>query len=200
MHRGVGMTMRNLATGDVVEIRERTASREAIVGELYCARLVPDGASNQLIGGVFPVRTGQEEAVLAMCDDADPLEICAWAGALAKPPRIVHTPGMADSLFDREAIQAALDEVAGADQATVMARLNAMVASQAQARWLDENIPALGGLKPRQAAADPTRREQLERLLAEFDRNDERLRGLDPDGGGFITFDTAFLRRELGLT
>jgi hypothetical protein len=30
-------------------------------------------------------------------------------------------------------------------------------------------VPALGGLTPRQAAADPTRRELLERLLASFD-------------------------------
>lgn len=39
-------------------------------------------------------------------------------------------------------------------------------------RWCDETIAALGGITPRQAAADPTRREQLERLLASFDRAD----------------------------
>jgi tetratricopeptide (TPR) repeat protein len=33
-------------------------------------------------------------------------------------------------------------------------------------RWLDMEIPALGGLTPRQAAADPTRREDLHQLLA----------------------------------
>jgi hypothetical protein len=35
-------------------------------------------------------------------------------------------------------------------------------------RWLDEQIPALEGLTPRQAAADPTRRDDLIRLLASF--------------------------------
>ncbi len=204
VEHGVGMTLRDVATGDVAEVRERAASRTAQVGERYCARVVPDGASHQIIGGVFPVRTGHEETVLELCADADPLELCAWAGALAQQPRIVHRPGMIDSMLDRDAIQAALDELGDADEPTALAHLNAEIARQAQARWLDDSIPALGGLTPRQAAADPTRREQLERLLAEFDSHDERLRELDlgTDGvvGGPITYDTAALRRELGLS
>jgi hypothetical protein len=57
-------------------------------------------------------------------------------------------------------------------------------------RWIDESIPALGGLTPRQAAADPTRREQLVALLHDFDAK-------SPTGGA--TFDTVRLRRLLGL-
>lgn len=203
VERGVGMSLRNLASGDVADVRERTASRSARVGECYCARVVPDGASNQIVGGVFQVRAGHEQTVLDLCGEADPLELCAWAGALAQPPRIVNRPGMIDSMFDRNAIQATLDDLGDADESAVLARLNAELSRQAQARWLDEQIPALGGLTPRQAAADPTRREQLERLLREFDGSDERIRELDPrtDGlfAGPITYDTAALRRELGL-
>lgn len=204
VERGVGMTLRDLATGEVSEVRERSMSRQAHVGERYCARVVPDGASNQIIGGVFPVRTGYEETVLELCAEGDPLEVVAWAGALAQPPRIVHRPGMIDSMFDREAIQAALDDLGEADESAVLARLNAELSRQAQARWLDEEVPALGGLTPRQAAADPTRREQVERLLDEFDRQDQRLRdiaqGSDGEISGPITYDTAALRRELGLS
>ncbi len=203
VERGVGMSLRNLATGDVADVRERTASRSARVGERYCARVVPDGASNQIVGGVFPVRAGHEQTVLDLCADADPLELCAWAGALAQPPRIVHRPGMFDSMFDRDAIQATLDELGDADEPAVLARLNAEISRQAQARWLDDTIPALGGLTPRQAAADPNRREQLERLLSEFDSHEKRIRELDLDTVGVagrpITYDTAALRRELGL-
>ena len=36
-------------------------------------------------------------------------------------------------------------------------------------RWLDMELPALAGLTPRQAADDPTRREDLIRLLDSFD-------------------------------
>jgi hypothetical protein len=152
---------------------------------------------------VFPVRAGHEEQVLALCESSDPWEVCAWAGAVAKPPRIEHRPGMIESMFDLGAVDAALDELGEADEATVLARLNIELSRQAQARWLDEHVPALGGLTPREAAVDPTRREQLERLLAEFDRAAERMRGSvgEPDGvrGGPITYDTAALRRELGL-
>ncbi len=204
VERNIGMTLRNLGTGDVVDVRERNASRMVHVGERYCARVVPDGDSQQIIGGVFRVDTGHEQTVLDLCAGGDPLELCAWAGALARPPRVVHRPGLIDSLFDRDAIQHALDELGDAEEPTVMARLNEEIARQAQQRWLDDNVPALGGLTPRQAAADPTRREQLERLLSEFDRQDERIRDLDLGTGGAwggpITYDTAFLRRELGLT
>ncbi len=49
--------------------------------------------------------------------------------------------------------------------------------------------------------ADPTRREQLERLLTEFEDHAERFRQLDTGDmvGGAIAYDTAALRRELGL-
>jgi hypothetical protein len=58
--------------------------------------------------------------------------------------------------------------------------------------WLDESIPALRGLTPRQAAADPTRREDLAALLNEFDR-----RGAVPSQA--VTFDVSRLRQQLGL-
>lgn len=41
-----------------------------------------------------------------------------------------------------------------------------------EARWLDMTVPALHGLTPRQAAVDPTRREDLVRLLDGFDAPD----------------------------
>ncbi len=203
VERGVGLKLRNLATGDVVDVRERTASKQANVGELYCARVVPDGASHQIIGGVFEVRTGHEQQVLDLCLAGDAAALCAWAGALAQPPRIVHRPGMIDSMLDRGALQAALDENEFADETEMLSRLNAELSRQAQSRWLDDSVPALGGLTPRQAAADPTRREQLERLLGEFDRMDDSLRDAFAHVDGVvtpITYDTAELRRELGIT
>ena len=58
-------------------------------------------------------------------------------------------------------------------------------------RWVDERVPALGGLTPRQAAADPTRREQLRALLHEIDRH--------PPPPGAAAFNTDRLRARLGL-
>ena len=54
--------------------------------------------------------------------------------------------------------------------------------------WVDSPIPALRGLTPRQAAADPTRREDLERLLAEF-----------PSTGSPLHMDAQRLRQLLDL-
>jgi hypothetical protein len=55
--------------------------------------------------------------------------------------------------------------------------------------WLDHEIPALGGRTPRQAAADPIGRHQLERLLATFSRLPADEIGMDPDR----------IRHQLGL-
>ena len=57
-------------------------------------------------------------------------------------------------------------------------------------RWIGEEVPALGGITPRQAAVDPTRREDLIALLRSFDRM--------PTSGG-ITMRPNILRRHLGL-
>jgi hypothetical protein len=59
-----------------------------------------------------------------------------------------------------------------------------------EADWLDDQIPALEGLTPRQTAEDPTRRDDLIALLNSFDGSGGR-----EDG----TFDVDRSRRELGL-
>ena len=63
----------------------------------------------------------------------------------------------------------------------------------AEVKWLDEANPALRGRTPRQAVDDPTLREDLERLLTEFERDEARL----PKGA--VAFSGARLREMLGL-
>lgn len=48
----------------------------------------------------------------------------------------------------------------------------AQYVEQFEQRWLDESIPALGGATPREAAADPIGRHELERLLRSFPDED----------------------------
>ena len=67
------------------------------------------------------------------------------------------------------------------------------VMSEMEDRWVDESVPALGGLTPRQAKDDPTRREDLLALLREFEQREL------PDGAPFATFNVARLRAKLGL-
>jgi len=58
--------------------------------------------------------------------------------------------------------------------------------------WLDQPVPALGGLTPRAAAATPLGRERLEALLADYAYRD---RQREPDE----RVDIEDLRKLLGL-
>jgi len=60
-------------------------------------------------------------------------------------------------------------------------------------RWIDEQIPALSGITPQEAAADPTRRESLVRLLASFEDSDEQR------GGDWLGMRPSKLRELLGI-
>jgi tetratricopeptide (TPR) repeat protein len=74
------------------------------------------------------------------------------------------------------------------DDPAVAAALEQMVL-QFEASWLDEPVPALGNVTPRQAADDPTRRPDLIRLLDSF-----------PDTGDTRQMSPSRLRAALGLT
>ena len=58
--------------------------------------------------------------------------------------------------------------------------------------WVDESIPALGGLTPREAARTPRARPALELLLQDIERTESNT---PPEQ----RIDLSWLRRELGL-
>jgi hypothetical protein len=72
--------------------------------------------------------------------------------------------------------------------------LEAFITEQEE-RWVDEPIPALGGLSPRKAVADQARRPALEALLNDFEWMDAQA---GPGGMG-RGMDTTRLRHLLGL-
>ena len=83
---GTGVTVRDIATGDRLEVRDHTFSEQARRGELICARAVPDGESHQFIGGMFPVVPGSELDILALCEDGRGYELCRAVAAAHRPP------------------------------------------------------------------------------------------------------------------
>jgi SEC-C motif len=282
---GAGLCLRDLRTGDAIDVRERTFSQAARTGTLVCARVVPDGTTHQIIGGIFPVAPGTEADMLDVLDTGDPYEIADWVRDLERPPELRTREGEPvvqcevvvtaddsaafvrhlDAVYDVEAPgelwteSHALDEAESVlraslrldgDRLTVTtnsdrradrildrfpAELGVRVVSdtrtpldagslrrgdgtglpdlrgvagtgrgpelgdadiahlqeQMEERWCAEPVPALGGVTPREAAADPTRREQLERLLASFDAM------VTPSGA--FTLRTDRLRARLGL-
>ena len=269
---GQGLTLRDLRTGDRIEVRERALSRAARTGELVCARVVPDGESHQLIGGVFRVAPGTEAQLLDLLDRHDGYGLLHHVAELHRPPTLVTGDGdqLLDCLAELEvpdpaAARAELDRryepdgggwvwLAAPDEhggRTVHAwlhlagdvltvrtvsgvRLDAALTDlrtalpEAQVRrderapveldasssadlpagevpqevllelvdrqerkWCDEHVPALGGRTPRDAAADPTRRDELARLIASFPE-------IDPASGA-VGLRPARLRELLGL-
>ena len=93
--------------------------------------------------------------------------------------RVPLRPGAADASSDPAPPVELLDPVTREEIVDAMER-----------RWLRESVPALGGVTPVEAAADPTRREELERLLASF---------TEPTDGPFMTLRPSRLRALLGL-
>ncbi|RIK10767.1 MAG: hypothetical protein DCC49_02255 [Acidobacteria bacterium] len=260
---GEGLTLRDLRTGESVEVRERSFSEIAHPKMMICARPVPDGGGYQFVGGIIVVEPGHERGLLAILDDGDPYSIAEWFSAAHAPPRLANREGddlvlceielevanppeavdFLDANFEGERdgwvevhdldedesiiraqlalngsrltvnvnseerarrVLALLDRMPGGclvvserreplDVATVQARASEMAESagaslsdeeiplEARAlmaeyrdryeeRWCEQPVPALGGLTPREAAEDPTRREELDRLIASFER------------------------------
>lgn len=85
----------------------------------------------------------------------------------------------------------ALPELGG-EQPELTPEVMAQVAEQFEQRWLADSIPALGGLTPREAAASPEMRPELEALLDDFAWTQQR----NPSP---FDMDLDRVRRELGL-
>ena len=95
-------------------------------------------------------------------DTREPVPTAREAAALAKR---MHHPG-AETLDPADPqVAAALDEFI----------------REYETKWLDEPIPALDGHTPRQAAGDPTRRDDLIKLLNTFPAGEAARGGMDAD-------------------
>lgn len=286
---GQGLVVRDLRTGDRHEVRERSLSRQVTGGALVCARVVPDGETHQLIGGVFGVAPGTEAGLLEVLDRRDGYALLHHVSRLHRPPELVTTDGepIVDCRAELEVpdpaqARAELDRryepdgdgwvsftadtgtgtgtgVAGgrtvrawlsldgqaltvrtmsqprldAVRAELLAALPgarvtgeqrrpfepgpvpgrsampgrlppgaavgdewgrealAEIVDRQERAWCDEQVPALGGRTPREAAEDPTRRDELARLIASFP-------DIDP-ASGMLGLRPARLRELLGL-
>ncbi|MGH3897261.1 MAG: SEC-C metal-binding domain-containing protein [Pseudonocardiaceae bacterium] len=283
VRRGAGFTMRDVRTGDVHQVRERTASQTLTAGALVCARVVPAGDTTQIFGGIEPVALHQRDELIVLLDsEPDPLELVDFLTRRFAPPVLRNTEGdplvlcqatlrtgdpaalsaTLDETYQRDAdtaqwiehvtphgteciratlrldeheltihtnSEARLDRVLGTvhsldptltivnqsrqpardtreaaalaartspdgedsvplDSAhrldpadpEVAAALEGFIRGYEQ-KWLDEPIPALAGHTPRHAAADPTRRGDLIRLLDSFPTHHDNPGTMNPD-------------------
>lgn len=127
---GDGLVVRDLRTGEEIDVRERTFSRQTRTGALVCARAVPDGAGHQFIGGLCPVAPGQEGALLDLFDVGDPLAIAEWVAGLYRPPVLQTREG--EALLECELARRDLD-APGAPPESPRALLSRRAAAQRRA-------------------------------------------------------------------
>ncbi|OBJ71043.1 SEC-C domain-containing protein [Mycobacterium sp. 1274756.6] len=276
---GRSVTVRDVRTGDIVEVPERLASRTLRPGQLICARVLPVGDGVRFFGGIEPIALHERDLLVDLLDEgADPVELVAFLSRRFAPPTVLDAfgdpfvvcearvrfsdlaaacadldacyqrsdddpPGWTDFFDgDTQRVRATLsldedtlrvetisenrldgvlavlrgidpDMAVLEDTRTPASELVASAGSESprpaaaepedpelaaymeqmildyERRWLDESIPALSGLTPRQAAADPTRRDDLIRLLAGFPSGAAAGRGMNADR----------LREALGL-
>lgn len=240
---GQGVSVRDLRTGDRLDVRDRALSRGAVVGQMLCARAVPDGDGHQIVGAPFSVAPGTEGLLLPLLDAHDGLGLLEWVAGREAGPRLVSadgddlvlcttvlTPpaaGVLDAAFSRvddgwvwldgERVLASMVLGEGTLVATTVTerRMDDLlellpgcavvsqtreppdfdappsdapapldpavlteVQEQMEERWCDEPVPALDGLRPREAVDDPTRRADVARLIESFPE-------IDPTSGAF---------------
>jgi hypothetical protein len=118
VRRGEGVAVRDVRTGDIHDVRERTASRQLKPLQLICARVVPAADSSQFFGGVEPVALHERDALVDLLDAGpDPVTLVAYLSSRSAPPVLTNTEG--DPLAICEAtvrvgdpagIEAALDD------------------------------------------------------------------------------------------
>lgn len=76
IHRGEGVTIRDIRTDHISDVRERAGSTQMTVGGLYCSRACPAGETVQFFGGIQPVSLPQSRRLLDVLDsDPDPIEV-----------------------------------------------------------------------------------------------------------------------------
>jgi SEC-C motif len=85
------------------------------------------------------------------------------------------------------------------EQPETTAEIAAQIREQLEQRWLADSIPALGGLTPRQAAGDPTRRDDLRRLLESFITDYEEPSAALPSELTLFQMNPRNLAAELGI-
>jgi len=94
VRRGTGLTVRDVRTGDIHDVREHTASQQLTAGELICARVVPAGETMQIFGGIEPVALHQRDELIDLLDsEPEPLELVDFLTRRFAPPALQNTEG-----------------------------------------------------------------------------------------------------------
>ena len=92
--------LRDLATGDVVEVSNVGSGPTSIPGSIVLGRPLPVGDTYRAFSGFMAVRPDLVRAALSVLDDGDPDELVAFLGSMHRPPAIRNTDGHDMALTD----------------------------------------------------------------------------------------------------
>jgi hypothetical protein len=88
---GRGVTTRDVRTGAVVDVAEHEGSRRLHVGDVICARIVPDGEGMRLLGGVELIPAGYRDELRAVLDThPGAVELASWFARAKEPQQSIH--------------------------------------------------------------------------------------------------------------
>lgn len=180
---GRGLTVRDVRTGDVLEVQERTASRQLKAGQLICTRALPTGdGTTQFFGGVEPVALHDRSTLIALLDEGpDPVEIVAFLSRRFAPPTLTNTEG--DPLMICEAV------VRVSDSARIESALDDTydrVEDGEPPQWFEhvttqgmDRIRATMALDGDTLQVETNSEERMDRVLATVERLDPAMRVVD---------------------
>ncbi|BBZ49530.1 SEC-C domain-containing protein [Mycobacterium heidelbergense] len=179
---GESVTVRDVRTGDIHEVRERAASRQLKPGQLICARVVPAGDTAQFFGGLEPVALQERDPLIDLLDaEPDPVALVAQLSRRLAPPTLVNAEG------DPLAICEATVEIG--DPAEIEAALDDTydrVDGEEPPRWLEyittqgmRRIRATLVLDGDTLRAEANSEERMDRVLATLERLDPAMEVLD---------------------
>ena len=174
---GARIVLRDVLSGETVEVPERVASTSLHVDDLLLTRVVPVHGELQLIGQPMPIVPRRRQAVTDMVDgDADAETWARWFGTLIAPPDRRNAEG--EAIIVGAAI---VRPGAGVDAAELLAGLYEP-SDEVEGRWTD--VADLDGERLTRATLDL---EDDGRIVVTAD-SDERLdrvldalRSADPD-------------------
>ncbi len=182
VHRGRGVTVRDVRTGDTHEVGERAASRQLKPGQLVCARVLPAGDTMQFFGGLEPVALHERDPLIDLLDTGpDAVTLVAQLSRRFAPATLVNTEG------DPLAICAATVHVG--DPAGIEAALDDTydrVNGDEPPRWF-EHVTTQGMLRIRAALVldghtlrvEANSEKRMDRVLATLARLDPAMNVLD---------------------
>ena len=94
MESGRRVQVRDVRTGDVYDVHERTASRELRPGQLICTRVAPAPETYEFFGGIEPVALHERDQLINVLDsDPDPVDLVDFLSHRFAPPTLVNTEG-----------------------------------------------------------------------------------------------------------